>query len=97
MPPRNSLGHQAGDELLIEVAARLRSCLRHLDDSEFLSDEDTVARLGGDEFAILLDDNHDISDAMRVAERITQRLLPPVHSGDRELSVSASIGVAEVP
>ena len=57
----DSLGHVAGDEFLVEVAARLRSCLRSAD---------TAARLGGDEFALLLEDRGGIDRAIDVAERL---------------------------
>ena len=80
----DTLGHVAGDELLVAVARRLESCLR---------EEDTVARLGGDEFAILLDTIQDISDATRVAERINLELALPFRLGRREIACSASIGI----
>src|SRR5689334_21948134 len=62
----DSLGHVAGDELLVEVAGRLESCLRLHEDTRRPAREDTVARLGGDEFAVLLDGIRDTSDALRV-------------------------------
>jgi PAS domain S-box-containing protein len=64
----DSLGHAAGDELLIAVAARLRSCVRP---------GDTLARLAGDEFAILLDDLDDERAAVAVAKRVGARLEAP--------------------
>ncbi len=81
----DSLGHEAGDELLVGVAARLRMALRP---------EDTVARLGGDEFAVLLRRLGEPADAVHAAERILLALAPPVPVGGRELHVRASIGVA---
>ena len=80
----DSLGHMAGDELLIAIARRLEICLR---------DGDTVARLGGDEFTILLDGIKDYSDAQRVAERVQEVLEPPFGLSGREIFVTASIGI----
>jgi diguanylate cyclase (GGDEF)-like protein/PAS domain S-box-containing protein len=81
----DSLGHQAGDQLLVEVARRLASVLRP---------NDTVARLGGDEFTILLDGVTGAPEASRIAERVQQVLRDPLHVADRELFVGASIGIA---
>src|SRR5207253_1880041 len=64
----DSLGHKAGDELLVETAKRIQACLRP---------EDTAARLGGDEFTILLEEVAQVEDAIRVAERIAQELATP--------------------
>jgi diguanylate cyclase (GGDEF)-like protein/PAS domain S-box-containing protein len=81
----DTLGHHAGDELLISAARRLEACVRQ---------EDTVARMGGDEFAILLDDVTDIRDATRIADRINLELALPFQVGRREVACSASIGIA---
>src|SRR5207237_863385 len=81
----DSLGHVMGDELLIEIASRLLSCIRTAD---------TVARLGGDEFTILLEDIEDASDATRVAVRIQEALAEPFKLGGREVFTSVSIGIA---
>jgi diguanylate cyclase (GGDEF)-like protein/PAS domain S-box-containing protein len=81
----DTLGHMAGDELLVAVARRLERCLRA---------EDTVARFGGDEFAILLDSIQDVRDATRIAERINFELALPFRVGRREVACSASIGIA---
>jgi diguanylate cyclase (GGDEF)-like protein/PAS domain S-box-containing protein len=81
----DSLGHKAGDELLVDVAGRLRASLRP---------EDTAARLGGDEFAVLLEDLVDVGEATRVVERIADKLRSPFDLGERETFVTASIGVA---
>jgi len=81
----DSLGHPAGDALLVEVAARLRACLR---------EEDSAARLGGDEFTILLEDVADEREAAHIAQRISSSLSTPVVIDGRELFVSASIGIA---
>jgi diguanylate cyclase (GGDEF)-like protein len=85
----DSLGHCAGDALLIEMARRLETCVRS---------EDTVARLGGDDFAILLESLADETDAGRVTERIRAALAKPVdlkgEDGESaEIFPSASMGV----
>lgn len=81
----DSLGHTFGDQLLIGMASRLEACLRPTD---------TVARLGGDEFTILLEDVKDVSDAVRVAERIQAELRLPFDLGGQEVFTAASIGIA---
>ena len=81
----DSLGHSCGDQLIVELARRLQSCLRQVD---------TVARFGGDEFAILLDGIKDANDAVRVAEKIQQELQKPFLLGGHEAYTSASIGIA---
>ncbi len=81
----DSLGHEAGDELLRQVAQRLWGCLRP---------EDTAARLGGDEFVVLLEDIESEGEATAVAQRILEWMRPLFEIGGRELGISASIGVA---
>src|SRR5262245_43734315 len=81
----DSLGHQAGDELLISAARKFEACLRP---------GDTVARFGGDEFAILLDEIRDINDATRVAERIQNELRHPFNFEGQDVFSTASIGIA---
>ena len=81
----DSLGHLAGDRLLVEVGRRLKACLRA---------GDTVARLGGDEFTILLDDTKDSGDALRMAERTQAQLAMPFDLDGHEVFVSASVGIA---
>lgn len=81
----DSLGHEAGDKLLIEMSRRLRACIRP---------GDTVARLGGDEFTILLEEVYDLSDAVRVAERIAEELQAPFDLEGQEVFATASIGIA---
>jgi diguanylate cyclase (GGDEF)-like protein/PAS domain S-box-containing protein len=80
----DSLGHQVGDQLLVEVAERLQECLRP---------GDTLARFGGDEFVVLLEDLLDQAAAEGVAQRILDELDRPFPLGGRDLPVSASIGV----
>jgi diguanylate cyclase (GGDEF)-like protein len=82
----DSLGHAAGDELLVAVAARLRACLRP---------EDLVARLGGDEFAVMVEDAHDAdAAAVRVARRIMEAFVVPVAVGSESVAVYVSVGIA---
>jgi diguanylate cyclase (GGDEF)-like protein len=80
----NSLGRDAGNEVLTVVARRLESCVRG---------EDMVARSGGDEFAILLESLSDDSDGSRVAERMQQSIAAPIETSDGEVYTSASIGI----
>lgn len=79
----DSLGHGAGDGLLVAVATRLGRCIRP---------EDTFARLSGDEFAVLLETT-DASDAVRVAERLLRALESPFAVAGREVFITASIGI----
>ncbi len=83
----DSLGHQYGDRLLIEVSQRMQGCLRGVD---------TLARFGGDEFAILLEDVRDVTGAMRVTERIHAALAAPIVLRDQTVVISASIGIVRV-
>jgi diguanylate cyclase (GGDEF)-like protein/PAS domain S-box-containing protein len=81
----DSLGHKAGDQLLIAVAERLKAPLRP---------EDTVARLGGDEFTILLEDISSVGDVARIAVRLAKKLRPPFALGEREVFATVSTGIA---
>jgi diguanylate cyclase (GGDEF)-like protein/PAS domain S-box-containing protein len=80
----DSLGHRAGDELLVNVGRRLRAMLRPTD---------VLARLGGDEFAILVEDLARQRDAIDLAERIHRELEKPIKLGAMDVTVSASIGI----
>jgi diguanylate cyclase (GGDEF)-like protein/PAS domain S-box-containing protein len=81
----DSLGHGAGDRLLVDAARRLASCVR---------DSDLIARLGGDEFAILIEDSDSIDDIHDIASRIAAALRKPFQLIGKEVFVSASIGIA---
>jgi diguanylate cyclase (GGDEF)-like protein/PAS domain S-box-containing protein len=83
----DSLGHRVGDEVLVELATRLKSAVR---------EQDTVSRLGGDEFVLLLPDT-DATGAAHVAEKILQTALQPFQIDTHELTVTPSIGVALYP
>jgi diguanylate cyclase (GGDEF)-like protein/PAS domain S-box-containing protein len=84
----DSLGHQIGDQLLVQVADRIAGCLRTTD---------TLARFGGDEFVALLEDLDDGDEAVAVTERILGEFRHPFPVAGRELSVSCSIGIVIGP
>jgi|HubBroStandDraft_1064217.scaffolds.fasta_scaffold01109_14 PAS domain S-box-containing protein len=99
----DSLGHTAGDELLIQVAQRLKESVRRADTvsrprlsevSGRPASDDTLARLGGDEFTVLLDDIRDPIEAVRVAERVQTELATPFVVNQEQIVISASIGIA---
>jgi diguanylate cyclase (GGDEF)-like protein/PAS domain S-box-containing protein len=81
----DSLGHSAGDALLIEVAHRIKKCLRSTD---------VAARLGGDEFAVLLDTVESYEAALSATLRIQRDIARPIEASTEQLYSSASIGVA---
>ncbi|HSW96176.1 MAG TPA: bifunctional diguanylate cyclase/phosphodiesterase [Patescibacteria group bacterium] len=81
----DSLGHAAGDEVLIAVARRIKGAIRDLD---------TPARLGGDEFAILVEDVPSVSAATVVADRILHSLKSPFIVWGKEFQIAASVGIA---
>jgi diguanylate cyclase (GGDEF)-like protein/PAS domain S-box-containing protein len=83
-----SLGHVVGDELLLNVGSRLRSCLRQ---------GDTLARLGGDEFALLLPHINIAEDIAPIANKALAALSPPLSVDEHELYVQASIGISVFP
>lgn len=83
----DSLGHKAGDDILMAAAKRLRECVRN---------EDTVARFGGDEFLVLLDEIEP-DHASRVADKIQKALVRPFEVEQRELHLGSSIGICIFP
>jgi len=103
----DTLGHAAGDELLMEVALRLRACVRHSEQvmegaleavgSRAHRTLEAVGRLGGDEFIALLPEIGDERDAQRVADRILEVMRDPVLVGGQECFVTASVGIAIFP
>ncbi|MGC2097392.1 MAG: bifunctional diguanylate cyclase/phosphodiesterase, partial [Candidatus Sulfotelmatobacter sp.] len=99
----DSLGHAAGDALLVQIAGRLTACLRRVDTisrprqgggEEGMLSDNTLARPGGDEFAVLAEELREPSDAIRVAERIQQKLALPFDVDGHEIVITASIGIA---
>ena len=89
----DSLGHLAGDRLLIDIAARLTGCLRAGDTISRPFRDATIARLGGDEFTILLDGIKDPGDPLRVADRIQRAMRAPFNLNGHEVFASASVGI----
>lgn len=81
-------GHDAGDDVLKQIALRLNGTVR---------DSDTVARMGGDEFAIILDVIHGPSDAMLVAEKLRKKIEEEFDRFATHVSISASIGISLYP
>jgi len=81
----DAYGHEAGDQVLVTVAERLRGCVRP---------GDTAARLGGDEFGLLVMDLTDAEVAEQAAERVLAALSEPILLGEREVRIGASVGLA---
>ena len=81
----DSLGHQVGDELLIQVSARINECIR---------ESDVVARLGGDEFLVMMNTINQQEDAALVAQKIIQTLQREFIITGKEIYIGASIGIA---
>ena len=84
----DSLGHWAGDQVLLETAARLRLAVRS---------SDTVARLGGDEFVLMLEDLTNLADIEHCSQNVMRRLMPEMSVDQHQLQVTASIGVCVFP
>jgi diguanylate cyclase (GGDEF)-like protein len=82
----DSVGHEGGDALLVDLAERFATCVRS---------QDLVARLGGDEFAIMVADDQTGSAAVRVAERILEAVRAPFVINGKPMSVTVSVGLAE--
>ena len=81
----DSFGHEVGDQVLVELGARLLAAARS---------SDTVGRLGGDEFVVLCDEVEDRAAAVVIATRLVAAITPPIRVGDIELHVTASVGIA---
>jgi diguanylate cyclase len=87
-PVNDQFGHAVGDSLLKEVARRLQSAVR---------EGDTLARIGGDEFLVLMEDIVDAADGAALAARVLQAMSEPATLGERQVSISASIGLVVYP
>ncbi|MFB9888130.1 ABC transporter substrate binding protein [Balneatrix alpica] len=84
----DTLGHDAGDQLLVTVSHRLQGCLR---------EQDQLARIGGDEFTLLMPGVSDLEQPKRLAERMLDALYPPIMLGGQEVQISCSIGITLYP
>lgn len=84
----DTLGHDAGDQALVEISQRLRGCLREVD---------TVSRLGGDEFVVLIEGAGQPADAAEVAQKILAAVARPVVLEEQEFHLTASIGISTWP
>ncbi|MEH6578452.1 MAG: EAL domain-containing protein [Amphritea sp.] len=84
----DSMGHDAGDSLLRQIADRLNGCVRS---------SDLVARLGGDEFGILLLDSESVRDVSRIAEKLIETIEQPVMLRNKSFVVSTSVGITMIP
>lgn len=84
----DSYGHAVGDDVLKAAAGRMQDCIRHAD---------TLARLAGDEFTILLEDLNSPSDAARIAQKIIDYFAEPFTVGDREVTMTCSLGIGIYP
>lgn len=84
----DSLGHSAGDELLVQVSERIKS---------ILNEGDTLARLGGDEFVVLLSEVNGMSEVIEFADQMLMALSSPFQLGDMQVAATASMGAAIYP
>lgn len=89
----DSLGHEVGDQLLRQIADRLRESLRGTDGVSCTAEDTIAARLGGDEFVVLLEDLASPRDAVKVAERLLATLAAPHELAGRQIICTASIGI----
>jgi diguanylate cyclase (GGDEF)-like protein/PAS domain S-box-containing protein len=81
----DSLGHELGDQLLVQLSDRLKNCIR---------ERDAIARLSGDEFALLIEDVRELAEVTEIADRLQQELTLPFSLEKQEVFTSASIGIA---
>ncbi len=100
----DTFGHSTGDDLLKQVAERLRNCVREGDyisrdaSEETMEEQDSrIARFAGDEFLVLLENINDYYDAAKVAQRIKDNLSQPYEIRNNEISVTPSIGISIYP
>jgi len=84
----DTLGHNVGDKLLVEVSKRLRSCVR---------ESDTVARMGGDEFVVLIEEVENKRTITAVADKIIRQMQDRFHIDDHDIKVTTSVGIAVYP
>jgi predicted signal transduction protein with EAL and GGDEF domain len=96
----DSLGHMAGDQLLIEVGRRLVQCLRDIDSVGRVTHDECgyngrqlVARLGGDEFCVIAENIREVMEPIRIAERLQSALAKPFLLGEQQVYTTASIGI----
>ncbi|MFU8839058.1 MAG: diguanylate cyclase domain-containing protein [Thiohalomonadaceae bacterium] len=87
-PVNDTLGHAAGDQLLYQVAQRLKDCLRA---------SDTVARFGGDEFTIVLPDVDGVRSAAQIAKKIIEQVAKPYQLDGNEVQITTSLGISLYP
>lgn len=85
----DTLGHQVGDEVLVETGKRIRACCKR--------DLDTIGRQGGDEFSIIIADCGDRTQLAAIAANLLQQLSQPIHVADTDIQVTTSIGISVYP
>lgn len=90
----DSLGHDAGDDLLNQVAKRIGECVRYDDMTTRVSRDGETVRLGGDEFVVLLEQLTHRHDALSIADRIVEKISQPFMIAGRKVSVGTSVGIA---
>lgn len=84
----DTLGHAAGDALVVAIAGRLRSLVR---------EDDTIARLGGDEFMLIVESMNKVADVAITAHRTVEAFRAPLHAGGHQIQVTVSVGVTSYP